>query len=607
MSTQVETWHQGEAAVQKALKIPPHRNPTYYGLPARFGLRVNHSSLMAVGTLDADGRPWTTLWGGQLGFSRPIQQDVLGINTSVATDVDPVFKALWGPGNHGEGEVVQHENKLMAGLAFEPETRDRVKISGKMIAGAITDKAKTNIQMAMAITQSIGNCPKYIAKRRITPSPIVKEKVAVAHEGLPLPSEAIKLVNNTDLFFLSTTDGKEMGTNHRGGPPGFVRVLSNNSKAVELVYPEYSGNRFYSTLGNLKVNPLVGIVIPDFDTGDALYLTGSTSLLFGEEASSVLARTQVAVKITVSDAKFIRQCLPFRGPLVDHSPYNPPVRYLTNERAPNTAPLSSSSSISATLINKEPITPTVNRFTFRLSSKPKWVAGQHVTFDFHDEVSGGYSHMNDSDPQSLNDDYIRTFTVSSRPEEENLQITVRRNGPVTGFLWRQNVNAQLEIPVMGFGGKEEFHLPVPASPSSEDGKATGPSSVFVAGGVGITPILAQAGPIVASGGSSLAVLWTLKREDANFAIDSFERIPGLASATRLFLTGKDNSSPTVAAQIEKLKSMGSHVTERRIGEDDLEPFKREGVRYYICAAPVLMRQVNAWLEGLDVVTEDFGY
>jgi ferredoxin-NADP reductase len=368
-----------------------------------------------------------------------------------------------------------------------------------------------------------------------------------------------------------------------------------------------SGNRFYSTLGNLKVNPLVGIVIPDFDTGDALYLTGSTSLLFGEEASSVLARTQVAVKITVSDAKFIRQCLPFRGPLVDHSPYNPPVRYLTSERAPNTAPVSSSSSISATLINKEPITPTVNRFTFRLSSKPKWVAGQHVTFDFHDEVSGGYSHMNDSDPQSLNDDYIRTFTVSSRPEEENLQITVRRNGPVTGFLWRQNVNAQLEIPVMGFGGKEEFHLPVPASPSSEDGKATGPSSVFVAGGVGITPILAQAGPIVASGGSSLAVLWTLKREDANFAIDSFERIPGLASATRLFLTGKDNSSPTVAAQIEKLKSMGSHVTERRIGEDDLEPFKREGVRYYICAAPVLMRQVNAWLEGLDVVTEDFGY
>ena len=44
-----------------------------------------------------------------------------------------------------------------------------------------------------------------------------------------------------------------MGTNHRGGSPGFVRVASNKPGpgGCTLVYPEFSGNRLYQTLGNL--------------------------------------------------------------------------------------------------------------------------------------------------------------------------------------------------------------------------------------------------------------------------------------------------------------------------------------------------------------------
>jgi len=41
-----------------------------------------------------------------------------------------------------------------------------------------------------------------------------------------------------------------------------------------------SGNRLYQTLGNLKANPRVGVVIPDFETSDVLYVSNAPSLTF---------------------------------------------------------------------------------------------------------------------------------------------------------------------------------------------------------------------------------------------------------------------------------------------------------------------------------------
>lgn len=34
-----------------------------------------------------------------------------------------------------------------------------------------------------------------------------------------------------------------------------------------------SGNRLYQTLGNVQVNPAMGITIPDLETSDALYVS----------------------------------------------------------------------------------------------------------------------------------------------------------------------------------------------------------------------------------------------------------------------------------------------------------------------------------------------
>jgi len=60
---------------------------------------------------------------------------------------------------------------------------------------------------------------------------------------------------------------------HRGGWPGFVQVSENR-----LTMPEFAGNRFFNTLGNLLMNPRAGLLFVDFASGDLLQLTGRVEL-----------------------------------------------------------------------------------------------------------------------------------------------------------------------------------------------------------------------------------------------------------------------------------------------------------------------------------------
>lgn len=70
-------------------------------------------------------------------------------------------------------------------------------------------------------------------------------------------------------------------------------------------------------------------------------------------------------------------------------------------------------------MKKDVLTPSIARFRFKISD-PKRIGkrrpGQYAVFSFKEDLDMGYSHMRDDDPTSLNDDYIRTFTVSSSRE-----------------------------------------------------------------------------------------------------------------------------------------------------------------------------------------------
>src|SRR5262249_28076943 len=58
-------------------------------------------------------------------------------------------------------------------------------------------------------------------------------------------------------FFLATADvGGRPDCSFKGGMPGFVRVTD----ASELAFPDYDGNGMFKSLGNVIVNPHVGLL-----------------------------------------------------------------------------------------------------------------------------------------------------------------------------------------------------------------------------------------------------------------------------------------------------------------------------------------------------------
>jgi hypothetical protein len=378
---------------------------------------------------------------------------------------------------------------------------------------------------------------------------------------------------------------------------GFVRIVSNSDSGAEVFYPEYSGNRLYQSLGNLIDNPLIGMVFPDFETGDVLYLTGTAEVLIGEKAANIMPRTNLGVKITVSESFYVERGLPFRGTEGEHSPYNPTVKTLVSE-GNLAAKFDDSGSLSATLVEKTSLSPTISRYRFKAPKPVKYQPGQWVAMDFSDELDQGYSHMRNEDPQSLNDDYIRTFTVSSHPSqlpEDEFEITVRLHGPVTEFLLRQrSMRQRLEVPLRGFGG--DFVTSTPKE---------GGIVPFIAGGVGITPLLGQLPDLDLT---KLRLSWIIPAEDAGFVQGIFEQHPSLVPSTTLFLTGVNDEKTlpdNISNQIQHFKDSGATVNIRRPIKADLDLIS--GEKFYLCAGNPLRKTLLEWLHGKVVVFENFDY
>jgi hypothetical protein len=62
-------WNEGEEKMHRLLRVPPQDNPTSAMLTPQASFMFQRAPLLALGTLDAQSRPWATLWGGEPGFS----------------------------------------------------------------------------------------------------------------------------------------------------------------------------------------------------------------------------------------------------------------------------------------------------------------------------------------------------------------------------------------------------------------------------------------------------------------------------------------------------------------------------------------------------------
>jgi hypothetical protein len=74
-----------------------------------------------------------------------------------------------------------------------------------------------------------------------------------------------------DSFFIATAsrDGWPH-MQHRGGPPGFLKVLDDRT----LAFADYAGNRQYISVGNLSENDRVLLFLIDYERGRRLKVWG---------------------------------------------------------------------------------------------------------------------------------------------------------------------------------------------------------------------------------------------------------------------------------------------------------------------------------------------
>ncbi len=102
---------------------------------------------------------------------------------------------------------------------------------------------------------------------------------------------------------------------HRGGEPGFVRI-----EGQRLTVPDFIGNFFFNTLGNLALDPRAGLLFPDFATGDLLYLAVTSEIVWDGPEVDRFDGAQRLMRFTVTRAIRLPGALPFRWSAPDYSP-----------------------------------------------------------------------------------------------------------------------------------------------------------------------------------------------------------------------------------------------------------------------------------------------
>jgi predicted pyridoxine 5'-phosphate oxidase superfamily flavin-nucleotide-binding protein len=306
-----EPFHEGEIAVQERTGERPQgaRNGAmlhdFVTPPAcRF---LQQQRVLAVAVPDDAGRPWASLWLGEPGFVRCADERSLRIATSPTP---------WGAPD--PTATMLAEGRRCGLLSIDLVSRRRLRINGS-VSGVSGDG------VAIAVEESFANCPKYIQQRELGVNAGVKAGVASASpaaRGTALGDEQRRHVERADTAFVASLHPERgLDASHRGGEPGFVRVVGPQT----LRFPDYPGNSMFQTLGNFEADPRAGVVVVDFERSLLLSLSGLVSTFYGEDdPAHPSGGTGRYWQLDVAEWVQFPLASPFDARLLGRSPFNPP-------------------------------------------------------------------------------------------------------------------------------------------------------------------------------------------------------------------------------------------------------------------------------------------
>ena len=266
----VLSYHAGELAVQERAGVGTEglaAGDMYRpSMPTGVQRFLAMQQLAILSTQDADGRVWASMRSGLPGFLRALDPTKVEIGGYSHPD-DPLLTNLATP-------------SLTGMLAIQLAARQRIRLNG-------TAQLRLDGKIVLTTQQVYGNCPQYIQARAV----IGERPASVTAAGASsrLDTRLRHWIEQADTLFIATAHPESgADASHRGGRPGFIRVEDE----TRLLVPDYSGNRMFNTLGNLAAYPQAGLLLPDFQSGAALQLSGSAQILWDDPRMKDFAGAQ---------------------------------------------------------------------------------------------------------------------------------------------------------------------------------------------------------------------------------------------------------------------------------------------------------------------------
>ena len=290
-------FHDDEVAAQRRAGAPA------IGAGIRAFMPEQHRAFFAglryafLATTDADGWPIATMLAGEPGFIRSPDPVMLRI-AGAADPRDPAAAGL-APGR---------EIGLL-GLDFATRRRNRAN-------GYVTEHDADG--WTIAVRQSFGNCAKYIQRRIVEAASSVSGGVETLGS---LDQDAQRLIRGADTFFVASRSRPDiqaaggLDISHRGGRPGFVAAAADT-----LTIPDYAGNRYFNTLGNLLGDPRASLLFVDFASGDLLQLQGMADIDWDASRAAPVEGAQRTWRFTVARGWRRRAACALRWRFIDYSP-----------------------------------------------------------------------------------------------------------------------------------------------------------------------------------------------------------------------------------------------------------------------------------------------
>ncbi|HDR2753234.1 TPA: pyridoxamine 5'-phosphate oxidase family protein [Enterobacter asburiae] len=299
MQQRRSTFHDGERAVQARAGVSGewlNRSESFVRseMPQQHRSFFENLQMLILGLLDSDGRPWCVPALGPRGFLVSPTPDTLEIHR------DPVLLSELG--------LVRSVGASVGILGIDLTSRRRNRLNGRI-------QHASPGEMTIVVDQSYGNCPQYIQTRHL-PSGQDKPAVVARRRGSITDPEVRRIIEAADTFFIASRaagslDGGSAGVDasHRGGNPGFLGINGNGM----LSFPDFSGNRFFNTLGNIESDGRVGLFVPDFETGEAIVLTGRGSIDWDPERIKTFEGAERVVDVVPEEIWHADAVLPVIG------------------------------------------------------------------------------------------------------------------------------------------------------------------------------------------------------------------------------------------------------------------------------------------------------